>query len=331
MSTESKADAPLTPIYNNYKPPWLGCFSRRRREYNGRKEYWGEAGYKDEVVQAGRWRMFPSRYLEEDPDWYDKKVEDGTSMVGMFGLDSTKYPDFSKKGDTPGSLKEFQDHIFKNSLQYKQIAKKWQLSDEHPGFSISPTLDTLYYTHKGWLGRSGIPNSWFHLGPQFFRKPINEGTFEKGLACAKYTAIFMLPYTLFDIKAFETVKREVLTPKTFLKRYMQLVPIPVALAFTWGVAISLSANIRRKDDLYNHLYASTTAGTVLGLMQRNTARGLFLGAILLFLGTVWQYSRVQQHGLQGRQIIQETGGWWGGPTVWKLLNRGDIEVPTEKY
>ena len=41
----------------------------------------------------------------------------------------------------------------------------------------------------------------------------------------------------------------------------------VALAFTWGVAISLAANIRHKDDIRNHLYASAAVGTTLAAMR----------------------------------------------------------------
>lgn len=125
------------------------------------------------------------------------------------------------------------------------------------------------------MGRKGfLFNSWFHLGPRFFEKPLNEGTFEKGLASAKYAAIAsnlafsihqfailinllesaigsrnetvvikgsiislvnftqnhlffsVLPYTLFEIKAFGSVTVDDFAPKTFLKRYFQLAPVP---------------------------------------------------------------------------------------------------------
>lgn len=329
---DEKNEEPLTVTYNNSKPPWIGLWTRRHREYNGRKEWWSELGHSDELVQAGKWRQVRARYREEDPDWWDKKVEDGTSVVGPFGLDSTKYPNYTKKADTPGSVKEFQDNVYKNTRQYRAIAEKWKLSKEHPGFGTSPTLSSLEYHKKSWLGRNGIVNnSWFHLGPHFFNKPMNEGTFEKGLACAKYAAIVMLPWTMFEIKAFETVKVDLLTPTTFMYRYFQLAPVPVAIAFTWGVAISLTANLRHKDDLRNHVYASAAVGTVLGAMQKNMARGITLSIVSLIAGTFWHYTRLQQFGLHGMAVNQQTGGWWGGPMAWKFFQQGDIKVPTTKY
>ena len=42
---------------------------------------------------------------------WDRKVPDGTSVAGPFGLDSTKYPNYTKKGDTPMPLREFQEKV----------------------------------------------------------------------------------------------------------------------------------------------------------------------------------------------------------------------------
>lgn len=40
-------------------------------------------------------------------------------------------------------------------------------------------------------------NSWYTFGPRFFDTPLNEGTFWKGLAAAKYTAV-LSEYYLFN-------------------------------------------------------------------------------------------------------------------------------------
>uniref|UniRef100_A0A0M3HPH0 NADH dehydrogenase [ubiquinone] 1 alpha subcomplex subunit 11 n=1 Tax=Ascaris lumbricoides TaxID=6252 RepID=A0A0M3HPH0_ASCLU len=325
-----KSDEPLVATYRTNRPPWIGLWSNR--EYKGRKEWWGELGLKDEVVQNGKLRMLRARYREEDPDWWDPKVPDGTSLAGPFGLDSKKYPNLTSKADQPGPLPEFQEKVYKTSHQYKAIAEKYDLSKEHPGLGISPTLTEFIYTPKNKLGRNALfPNSWYHFGPRFFDKPLNEGTFEKGLACAKYAAILLGPYTMLEIRAMNSVTVKDFTPRAFMKRYFQLAPIPLAVAFTWGVALSTAATIRHKDDVYNHFYSSAAVGTVLAAMKHNFAIGLTAAVVTLVLGNFWQYARVSETGLQTMVAHQQSAGIWGGPLAWKWFQKGDIEVPTTKY
>lgn len=83
----------------------------------------------------------------------------------------------------------------KASHQYKAMAEAFDLSPEHPGIAVSPSLNTLGLTPKAQLGRNSIlPNTWYSFGPRFFETPLNEGTFTKGLAAVKYTAIASLAY-----------------------------------------------------------------------------------------------------------------------------------------
>uniref|UniRef100_A0A0M3JU76 Complex I-B14.7 n=1 Tax=Anisakis simplex TaxID=6269 RepID=A0A0M3JU76_ANISI len=357
------SNEPLKATYRTDRPPWIGLWSGR--EYKGRKEWWGELGHKDEVVQNGKFRMLRARFREEDPDWWDPKVPDGTSLAGPFGLDSKKHPNLTSKGDQPGPLPEFQDKVYKGSHQYKAIAEKYDLSKEHPGLAISPTLSELVYTPKVFrclsttfensslfvmvtddfliitsceiflqymLGRNAIiPNRWYHYGPRFFDKPLNEGTFEKGLACAKYTAILLGPYTMLDIRATNSVTLKDFTPRNFMKRYFQLAPIPLAVTFTWGVALSTAATIRHKDDVYNHLYSSAAVGTVLAAMKNNFAIGVTAAIVSLVLGNFWQYARVSETGLQTMTAHQQSAGIWGGPLAWKWFRKGDVDVPNTQY
>lgn len=82
------------------------------------------------------------------------------------------------------------------SHQYRQIAAKWDISPEHPGIPVAPNLES--YQHKRpeeVVGQAGHPmfiwtNSWIHLGPRFWDKPLNEGCLEKGAALLKYAALF---------------------------------------------------------------------------------------------------------------------------------------------
>lgn len=105
---------------------------------------------------------------------FDPKVPDGTSETGPLGLDRTKHKDITKKGDTPGDFEEFQENVcfmhlfvygwsltfslqvYKNTTQFKRMSEAFQLSKEHPGIGVSPTMNTLALTEKSLLGRFDI-------------------------------------------------------------------------------------------------------------------------------------------------------------------------------
>ncbi|KAL6733861.1 hypothetical protein Aduo_004470 [Ancylostoma duodenale] len=323
-------EPPLVATYKTQRPPWIGLWSKR--EYKGRPDWWKEAGFEDEVVRNGRFRMVRHRFKEEDPVWFDPKVPDGTSITGPLGMDSKYYHDTTIKGDQPGHLKDFQDKVWKGSHQYKAIAEKFDISKEHPGFAVNPTFNDLLNTPKWYLGRSAwVPNSWYHFGPRFFDKPLNQATVEKGLACAKYTAIFMLPYTMLEIRTTESVPVSKFSPRTYVQRYFQLMPKPAMVAFTWGFALSAAAAVRKKDDVKNHLFASAAVGTVVSAMRNNFASGISIGLATLVLGTFWQYMRVSENGLHGMVMQPTSAGIWGGPLIWKAFQWGDHDVPKERY
>ncbi|KAK6011229.1 hypothetical protein OSTOST_23697, partial [Ostertagia ostertagi] len=254
---------PLVATYKTQRPPWIGLWSSR--EYKGRPDWWKEAGVRDDVVRSGKLRLVRHRYKEEDPVFFDPKVPDGTSNSGPIGLDSMYHNNITIKADQPGSLEDFQTKMWKSSHQYKNIVEKFDISKEHPGFDVNPALSellnskridsfsaSLHYNSKlavpKWeLGRGGFfTNHWYHFGPRFFEKPLNEAAHEKGLAMAKYTAMLMLPYTMCEIKSTGSVPAEKFRPRTFFKRYFQLMPKPAILAFTWGVSLSAAATYRNK-------------------------------------------------------------------------------------
>ncbi|GMT14770.1 hypothetical protein PFISCL1PPCAC_6067 [Pristionchus fissidentatus] len=323
-------DEPLTATYNTQRPPWLGIWSSRK--YTGRPDWWKEPGNKDEMARHGKLRLVRSRYNEEDPDWFDPKVPDGTSETGPLGLDRTKHKDITKKGDTPGDLAEFQENVYKNSTQFKRLAAAFDLSKEHPGIAVSPSMNTLALTDKAYLGRNSImPNSWYSFGPRFFDAPLNEGTFWKALAAMKYTAILMVPYTLLEIRGMETVPVGAFGPRQFFARYAKLSPLPLAVAASWAVALSSASNIRNKDDVYNHLYSSATVGAVVASAKDSVARGVTMGLVTLVAGVFWHYLRVSETGLQSRVSQPSSGGIWGGPLMWNVLNNGDASVPTTTF
>uniref|UniRef100_A0A7E4VYD7 NADH dehydrogenase [ubiquinone] 1 alpha subcomplex subunit 11 n=1 Tax=Panagrellus redivivus TaxID=6233 RepID=A0A7E4VYD7_PANRE len=319
-------DGPLRPTYNVERPPWIGLYSDRT--YKGQPEYWAEPGLKDSVVRKGQFRGNRAAYKEESRDFFDPAVPDGTSLTGPNGLDSTRTPNLAVKGDQPGNLAEFQKKIMEGSLQYKRIAEKYNLSKEHPGLAVSPTLSTLQLTPVENLGILNFNKynvrTW---GPRFFDKPLNEGTAEKVAAAAKYTAVAMIPLTFIEIRATHSVKVADFTPREYFKRYLKLSPIPFALTMSWAFAISSSAAIRNKDDVYNHYIAGATTGLVLATIKNNLYLGFLAAATTTVLGLAWQYQRVSEYGLQGRTPPQSTAGFHGGPLGWQLTQQGDAAVP----
>lgn len=80
-----------------------------------------------------------------------------------------------------------------SSGQYQNIIKRFNISPEHPGFSVSPLLEKFKEDHRV-LGTHFKLHHLFQLyrGPRFWDKPINEGCIEKGLALVKYTAFICL-------------------------------------------------------------------------------------------------------------------------------------------
>ncbi|KHJ99131.1 hypothetical protein OESDEN_00879 [Oesophagostomum dentatum] len=323
-------EPPLVATYRTQRPPWIGLWSTR--EYKGRPDWWKEAGVQDNVVRSGKLRMIRHRYKEEDPEFFDPKVPDGTSLTGPLGLDSQYHHDTTIKADQPGSLKDFQEKVWKGSHQYKAIAEKFDISKEHPGFDVNPTLNDLMNTSKWHLGRSAwFPNSWYHYGPRFFEKPLNQASIEKGLACAKYTAFLMLPYTMLEIRTTASVPVEKFSPKTYMQRYFKLMPKPAMVAFTWGFALSTASAIRNKDDVHNHLYASAAVGAVVSAMRSNLASGISIGLLTYVLGAFWQYARVSEDGIMGLVVQPRSAGIWGGPLMWRAFQWGDKKIPDERY
>uniref|UniRef100_A0A8R1HSG1 Complex I-B14.7 n=1 Tax=Caenorhabditis japonica TaxID=281687 RepID=A0A8R1HSG1_CAEJA len=323
-------EEPLTATYKTSRPPWIGVWSDR--EYKGRPDWWKESGLEDSVTRSGKLRLYRARFREEDPDWFDPKVKDGESLAGPFGLDSKKTKNITKKGDQPGHLADFQKKVYEGSHQFKSIAEKFGLSKEHPGLDVSPTMNDLIKTPYSQLGRNAVlPNSWYHFGPRFFDTPLNEGAFWKGLATAKYAAILVAPYTILEIRALNTVSVADFSPRTYLKRYLQLAPFPLAVAFAWGFSLSAAATIRNKDDVYNHYFASAAVGSTVATMKSNAALGASAAVATAILGAFWQYQRHSETGLQGMVAQPQSSGIWGGPLLWQKFQLGDADVPKTRY
>lgn len=333
-------DQPLRPTYRTQKPPWVSLWG----EYKGRTNWWTEPDLEDRYAREGKFRHVRFRYKEEDPDWFDPKVPDGTSLATATGIDSTKFPNDAVKGDTPGDLTEWRRNLLANSWQYKAIAEKWDISKEHPGMAINATpasrlvptdfdrlgTQTPHATDRGRRHEKLPENrpSFYSAivgGPRFFNKPMNEGCFEKALACAKYAAIWAIPWTVCDIRGNGIPD---LTPKHIFGRYARNLPVPCALASAWGLTICTAATVRNKDDVYNHLYASAAVGTVLATIKDSIPLGVTALILTTMGGIFWHYMRISEMGLQGR--IYHLGRT-GQALSWKLYDQGDIEIPDKRF
>ncbi|VDN04909.1 unnamed protein product [Thelazia callipaeda] len=323
----------LRPMYVPSRPPWIGYWNKRwdrRDETKSRKAWWTELGWTDQLTEKGILGAAKAQLRELDPDYYDPKVPDGTSLAGPLGLDSVRHPNITQKADQPGNYEAFMNKIYRGSTQYKDIASKYELTEGpwyiHSGLKVMRANNNYHE----FLARPETP--WWVPKPfRFFNSPLNEDPIIKGLACAQYVAVLLVPYTGLHIRGYE-VKPVPVTPVSILKTYCRLLPTPATVAFTWGVGLSGAAMVRHKDDFMNHLYASTAAGLVFGTMKNNYLAGISLGFCAYISGIAWQYMRISEWGLQNKVIHRKSASYFGGPLIWKLKWRGgEEEVPTKRW
>ncbi|KAM3718975.1 putative pre-16S rRNA nuclease [Dirofilaria immitis] len=330
---EKDEEEPLRATYTPSRPPWIGYWNKRwdqRDQSKSRKVWWTELGWTDAATENGKMVIARPQLREHDPEYYDPKVPDGTSLAGPMGLDSTRYPNLTRKGDQPGNYEKFMNKLYKTSTQYKDIASKYELTEgPWPHYQGLKVMRANNNYHE-FLARH--KTSWWIPKPfRFFNSPLNEDPIIKGLACAQYTAFFLIPYTGLHIRGHNILPVPV-TPLSVLKTYFKLLPTPATLAFAWGVTLSGAAMVRHKDDFMNHLYASAATGIVFATMRDNFLAGFSLGFVVYITGLCWQYMRVSEWSLQNKVIHRKSGSFYGGPLVWKLKWRGgEEEIPTKKW
>ncbi|KAL7074338.1 hypothetical protein ACQ4LE_006275 [Meloidogyne hapla] len=325
-------EPPLTPKVRVQRPPWVPCY----KEYNGRPEWWAELAYKDVQMRNGIMRGINHHLNENDDYWYDPKVPDGTSVVGPFGLDTKYHRNLIKKGDQPYPFFEHQKKIVENSSQYKNIIKNFDISPEHPGFMIAPTIDSKYKEDYRTLGTHMKLHYWFqsHLGPRFWDKPINEGCIEKGLALAKYSTIITLVAAYFDIGK-KDMNVYVNFRRWFNTWIFKWFPVPTTLAMTFGVSACTAAKVRHIDDTWNWTIASVVTGALHATMRDyRIQRVLYTSGGLIALFSYYQSARVHHWGTQGMALNKMYSGLlspYTGPLGWKSYQLTPIEVSRTHY
>ncbi|KAI6178840.1 hypothetical protein M3Y98_00545200 [Aphelenchoides besseyi] len=271
-------------------------------------------------------------FVKKIPNGTMKKFRMELRCPSAFGKDTRYYGNTTMKGDQPGDLFEFKKKVMQSSVQYKQIAEKYDLSPEHPGIDVSPTLSTLQYTPWRNLGVGLIfPSASIHQwGPRFFNKPMNEGCIEKGLALAKYAAMFNFLTTYAEYQSEPSKDIKQIRFGDLTRRYFRNLPYPATVAFGYGVSICTFATVRNKDDIYNPIYAAACSGVLISKL-RNVTTGVAFGLLFLVLGCTWHYQRLTCFGVQGPVQNPMLSGYWAGPQLYKMLDFGHAEVPKDVY
>jgi len=331
MVVDEESLKPLKPIYKLQRPPWVGFFSDT--DYKGRPNWWAELGYTNMTTPRLQHRVQLYGIREDDPEWWDPPVADGTSMAGFKGMDTRYYGNTDFKGDTPGNLFDYKDMLMKSSAQYKQIAEKYNLSPEHPGIDVSPSMNRLEYTPWRNLGVGGFfSQSGAQWGPRFFDKPLNEDCLGKGLALAKYALFFSAIDAFADYRIAYSKELKGFKYGEYAGHFLRKFPFPTALGFGYGVCICTSATIRNRDDIYNPLYAAAFTGILTTTIKDNVALGVTVTLSLMLIGTVWHYARVSRAGFTGPQYNPMSASpFWTGPHFYKMIDFGQTEIPKETF
>jgi hypothetical protein len=187
----------------------------------------------------------------------------------------------------------------------------------------------------GKQNESGLGNSWMHFGPRFWDKPINEGCVEKGLALAKYVAFISVPLSIFRLayKRNAVFGGEGVTSSNIWKNYWRTIPMPCCIAFSWGVSLCASANLRNKDDFINFYFANAVVGAIMHTWKDNITIGVMTFLVTSFVTSTYHLSRLGLFGWQGHANIQSTsaGLFHSGPLIWKGFKGTDAPLPTKKY
>jgi len=327
-------DEPLQPSIKRPDPPWYPRYLSDGEKYSGRAEWWADLKYKEPLTLKGKYRLTLPSFHEWDAHWWDPELPKGESFHGVFGLDTRYNQNMAKKADYPMPLMDYQKKIMESSVQYRQIAEKWNLSPEHPGINVSPTLEDHNHVKPGLLGRDTLFFTHFHhLGPRFWDKPIDEGCMGKGLALAKYGAIWAMPATWMQYRGgrvltIDEIKR--LWP--VIRLYLSNLPFPCTLGMVYGVSLCTAAKIRRKDDMWNYVISSGFTGLTLSTIKGRAVHGVLCGLITLFAGVYYQYLRISPAGIRGRIAHPEIGGLHFGPLMYRIWeDRDEPPVPTEIY
>lgn len=324
-------DLPRKP-FAWYKPPW----ARFGRPYHGRIEWWADYRYKDPVLRSGRWRLLDKVISEEtDPAYIDPPLPDGESQIAFEGVDQPYVADkygANARGEIGAAREQWYGYILRNSTQFKDIAARYNISAEHPGMVVQPEISSAYdwwrvyrpeATFKHWY------NVYLHYQPRFSEHPINEGTLTKAAFGAKYGALTALVYAWHMSVVWDNHLG--LNARDLAKRFKQISPYFIPMPAVFFSSVSLAAQYRDIDDMYNWCIAAFAAAVTQGTMLKNMRVVLPITALLSFGGCVYHITKTSQYGFNGPNRLESA--YYGGPLAY--LNPGvpypaesELEMPT---
>jgi len=289
-----------------------------------RYAWWQEMALGDfPKEQMGIWRLL-GYYLikEQNPDWFDPPVEKGTSMANAFGVDDVYHRDMSQKQDVAMPLSEYQEKLMKTSKQWQQIAMKWELSPEHPGLWVAPSLDNIEPTRPSVLGQAYRSIPWPNFGPRFFDRPLNEGCLEKGLAALKYGMLAGWFGATMEVQNGTVTlwpKHEMFRAGAYLKYCLKFSRNIMVISFLWGSSLCMVADLRKRDDRYNHDAVALICGVTYYALTKNLHRAWPLTFALYAGGNVWHNMRASPGG-----FWLKTNNNYSGrkPLLWQYTEMG---------
>lgn len=269
-----------------------------------------EHGSQDPIVKAGRWRWIYPALKEFDRTYWDPQVPRGQG-AGVIGEDSRYNPDprFMFPGVSKSELDKF---IYQENFQVKDLYQKYGISPEHPGL--------MHWTSPAIAERRSLSNetSFFpgfglirDFPLRYMDDKFGENCVGKTLVVAKYSAYLSSFYTLIEWG------RRNYDVRTALRRYLVHCKVPISAGAMWSAVSCLAASTREKDDWKNMAIGGVAAGCVVGSMTAKARNGVWAGAVIALLTSVWRNYLDSEDGamFSGHSMTRDTA--LGNPLAWK--------------
>lgn len=124
---------------------------------------------------------------------------------------------------------------------------------------------------------------------------------KRGAIVGACTGLTMCTY--FDTPAAYSRKPQTTAPFKFgpalVKLYRHGLP-PLIAATTFGATMSLAANIRNKEDAWNHAIGGYAAGTMFGVWYKAPKVGFWSGVFLAIVGS--SFKKMSEYGVFDRPL-----------------------------
>ncbi|KRX69698.1 hypothetical protein T06_185, partial [Trichinella sp. T6] len=261
-----------------------------------------EFGYEDPVESQNKWRMFYPRIKEHDPLWLDPPVKD--SQIGLVGQDTTESTElyFREKPGVP--TERWLNQLYANTPTIKHIYDNWNISKEHPGFSVQPYL----YGPKGCLSTFNSPFTMPDtisrtfgkyipfLRWSYFNGPFGTNCFEKTVSSARTMAYLWVPVWIMDVCFYRAVKG---SWKEALLRYPKTGILPIGGAAIWSGVSCVACSFRGKDDWKNMAIGGVGVG-IMYAAKHSVIRSSIIGACVAALTSGWRCFLDFEYGVFGK-------------------------------